>query len=295
MFARSPLKTLFLWVLAVALSVVLVACAGNAPETTAPEATAVPATEEAPPAEEMPPASDVALTVFAAASLTDAFTEMAGAFEAANPGVTVAFNFAGSNQLSAQIGEGAPADVFASANAAQMDVAVESGRVDADAAQIFVTNRLVVVFPADNPAGIIELQDLANPDTLIVLAAEEVPVGRYSLEFLDLAAADPAFGATFKDEVLGNVVSYEENVRAVLNKVELGEADAGIVYTSDLFGVDNVGQLEIPDTLNILAEYPIAPLNDSAYGEMAAAFVEYVLSEEGQAVLAGFGFGPVAP
>jgi molybdate transport system substrate-binding protein len=94
---------------------------------------------------------------------------------------------------------------------------------------------------------------------------------------------------------LGNVVSYEENVRAVLNKVELGEADAGIVYTSDLFGVDNVGQLEIPDTLNILAEYPIAPLNDSAYGEMAAAFVEYVLSEEGQAVLAGFGFGPVAP
>ncbi|CUS03053.2 Molybdenum ABC transporter, periplasmic molybdate-binding protein [Candidatus Promineifilum breve] len=296
-FARLPWKTLFLLILAVALSVVLAACAGSAPETTAPEATSlpatdVPATEEAPAAEEMPPAKDVALTIFAAASLTDVFTEMGSAFEATHPGLTVAYNFAGSNQLSAQIGEGAPADVFASANAAQMDVAVESGRVDADAAQLFVTNRLIVVFPADNPAGIVELQDLANPDTLIVLAAEEVPVGRYSLEFLDLAVADPAFGATFKEDVLGNVVSYEENVRAVLNKVELGEADAGIVYTSDLFGVENVGQLEIPDALNILAKYPIAPLNDSAYGEMAAAFVDYILSEEGQATLVEYGFGP---
>jgi molybdate transport system substrate-binding protein len=247
------------------------------------------------PAEQPPAAGDTALTVFAAASLTDAFTEIGRLFEAEQPNVTVAFNFAGSNQLATQIGEGAPADVFASANAAQMDVAVESGRIDAAAPRMFVTNRLVVVYPADNPAGIAELADLAQPDTLLVLAAEEVPVGRYSLEFLDKAAADPAFGATFKDDVLANVVSYEENVRSVLNKVALGEADAGIVYTSDLVGVEGVSQLEIPDTLNILAEYPIAALNDSAYGDAAAAFVEYVLGAEGQAILAEYGFGPVAP
>jgi molybdate transport system substrate-binding protein len=253
-----------------------------------------PAQQAAAPTEDEPPAEEAfTLTVFAAASLTDAFGEIGRVFEADHPGVTMAFNFAGSNQLATQIGEGAPADVFASANAAQMDVAVASGRIDAGAPRIFVTNRLVVVYPSDNPAGITALPDLAKPDTLIVLAAEEVPVGRYSLEFLDLAAADPAFGATFKDDVLGNVVSYEENVRSVLNKVALGEADAGIVYTSDLAGVEGVASLEIPDALNVLAEYPIAPLNDSAQADTAAAFVDFVLSDAGQAILVGYGFGAV--
>lgn len=268
----------------------LLGCGGATPATpaaTVAAATPVAATEPAAEAEA------VTLTVFAAASLTDAFSEIGADFSTANPGVTVVFNFAGSNQLATQIGEGAPADVFASANTAQMDVAVESGRVDAGAPQIFVTNRLVVVYPADNPAGIAGLADLANPDTLLVLAAEEVPAGRYSLEFLDLAAADPAFGASFKDDVLGNVVSYEENVRSVLNKVALGEADAGIVYTSDLVGVEGVAGLEIPDALNVLAEYPIAPLNDSAQADAAAAFVDLVLSDVGQGILAAYGFGGV--
>jgi molybdate transport system substrate-binding protein len=269
----------------------LLGCGGATPATpaaTVAAATPVAATEPAAEAEA------VTLTVFAAASLTDAFTEIGADFSTANPGVTVVFNFAGSNQLATQIGEGAPADVFASANTAQMDVAVEAGRVDAGAPQIFVTNRLVVVYPADNPAGIAGLADLANPDTLLVLAAEEVPAGRYSLEFLDLAAADPAFGASFKDDVLGNVVSYEENVRSVLNKVALGEADAGIVYTSDLVGVEGVASLEIPEALNVLAKYPIAPLNDSAQADAAAAFVAWVLGEAGQGILADYGFGPGA-
>ncbi|WP_374686710.1 molybdate ABC transporter substrate-binding protein [Promineifilum sp.] len=235
----------------------------------------------------------VTLTVFAAASLTDAFGEIKSVFQAANPGVTVAFNFAGSNQLATQIGEGAPADVFASANAAQMDAAVESGRIDADAAAIFATNRLVVVYPADNPAGIAALPDLAAPDTLIVLAAEEVPAGRYSLEFLNLASADPALGASFKEAVLGNVASYEENVRSVLNKVSLGEADAGIVYASDLIGVEDVASLEIPGALNVVAEYPIASLNDSAQAEAAAGFIALLLSDKGQTILANYGFGPI--
>jgi len=127
---------------------------------------------------------------------------------------------------------------------------------------------------------------------LIVLAAAEVPVGKYSLEFLDKASADPAFSETFREDVLANVASYEENVRSVLNKVSLGEADAGIVYTSDLVGVEGVSGLEIPDELNLVAEYPIAILNDSANSEMAAAFVEFVLSDGGRALLAEYGFGP---
>ena len=268
------------------LLLLLLGCQPAGGETAAP--TEVSAVTGATPA--APEAAT--LNVFAAASLSDAFNEIGAAFGAANPGATVVFNFAGSNQLATQITEGAPADVFASANAAQMEVAVASGRIDAGAAQQFVTNRLVVVTPADNPAGITTLQDLATPDTLLVLAAEEVPVGRYSLEFLDLAAADAAFDRGFKEAVLANVVSYEENVRSVLNKVALGEADAGIVYTSDLVGVEGVTSLEIPDALNIVAQYPIAPLNDSAQPEAAAAFVEWVLSDAGQAILGNYGFGP---
>ena len=238
-------------------------------------------------------AEGVTLNVFAAASLTDAFNEIGAAFGAANPGVSVVFNFAGSNQLAAQIAAGAPADVFAAADAAQMAAAVASGRIDAGAARPLATNRLVVVVPAGNPAGIATLQELATPNTLLVLAAGEVPVGRYALAFLDRAAADAAFGGGFRAAVLANVVSYEANARGVLNKVALGEADAGIVYASDLMGAAGVGSLAIPDALNVVAAYPIAPLNDSAQPELAASFVAWVLGEAGQAVLADYSFGPV--
>ena len=270
------------WILVlgvVALGSLVASCTGNDAASTT--------TSESPAAE-----NEITLTVFAAASLTDAFGAIAEGFEGANPGVTLAFNFAGSNQLAAQINEAAPVDVFASANQTQMANVVESGRVDADAPVNFVTNRLVIVYPDENPGNVAGLQDLAVPDTLIVLAAEAVPVGQYSLEFLDKASADPAFGASFREDVLANVVSYEENVRSVLTKVALGEADAGIVYTSDLVGVDGVSQIDIPDELNLVAEYPIAVLNDSPYSEMAAAFVEYILSDAGQATLAEYGFGP---
>lgn len=285
--------------------VMTIGCAGEpAPTSQSPttevaaptEEASSPATEAAEPTEDasQPPQKleDVTLTVFAAASLADAFTQMGKQFDAANPGVTTEFNFAGSNQLATQINEGAPVDVFASANITQMDAVVESGRVAADAPVLFVSNRLVVVIPADNPGEIQSLQDLAEPGKLIVLAAEEVPVGRYSLEFLDKASADPAFNGSFRDDVLANVASYEENVRSVLNKVALGEADAGIVYTSDLFGVTGVESLEIPDALNVLAEYPIASLVGSGNPDVAAAFVEYVLSTPGQAVMMYYGFSP---
>lgn len=242
------------------------------------------------------PAEPRTLTVLAAASLTESFTELGTMFEAQNPGVTVAFNFAGSQQLAQQLEQGAEADVFASANKTYMDTAIESGRVDTGAPKMFANNRLVIIFPKDNPAHVTALKDLAKPGLKLDLADETVPIGKYSVEFLDKANADPAFDPQFKKNVLKNVVSYETTVKAVLTKVVLGEADAGIVYVSDITveAADKVGRLDIPDALNTIATYPIAPVSDSKNPEMAQAFVDLVLSPEGQQVIAKYGFLPAA-
>jgi molybdate transport system substrate-binding protein len=234
------------------------------------------------------------LVVFAAASLTEAFDELGANFERANPGLSILFNFGGSQQLAQQLGQGAPADLFASANARQMEAAIEVGRVMSGTERIFVRNRLVVVYPSDNPAALTTLADLARPGIRLILAAQEVPVGAYSLDFLERASADPDFGPAYSAAVLSNVVSYEQNVRAVLSKVLLGEADAGIVYTSDITrdAGEQVGRIDIPDALNTVAAYPIAPVVDAAQAELAQAFIDYVLSSEGQATLQAYGFLP---
>lgn len=239
-------------------------------------------------------ADSITLNVFAAASLTNAFGEIGENFAAANPGVAVVFNFAGSNQLATQIGEGAPADVFAAANGTQMNVVIDTGRIISGTQRTFVRNRLVVVTPSDNPAGLTGLQALATPGLKLVFAAAEVPVGQYSLDFLDKAAADGSLGAGYKEAVLANVVSYEQNVRAVLTKITLGEADAGIVYSSDVAAntTGEVTQIEIPDQLNTVASYPIAPLHDSPNLELAQQFMAYVLAPAGQQVLVKYGFIP---
>jgi molybdate transport system substrate-binding protein len=249
-----------------------------------------------------PPANPVApgsgstnrrtLVVLAAASLTEPFKEIAPLFEAAYPGVTISFNFAGSNQLAQQLANGSPADVFASANQRQMDAAVESGRIESDRPVPFVHNRLVVIVPQKNQANIQELEDLSKPGTKIILAAKEVPVGQYSLDFLEKTRSDAAFPANYQDQVLQNVVSYEENVKAVLTKVALGEADAGIVYSSDVRSV-TAGQvmvIEIPDHLNEIASYPIASVADSRSPELAQSFIDLVLSKAGQQILMSYGF-----
>ncbi|MBL0348066.1 molybdate ABC transporter substrate-binding protein [Candidatus Villigracilis affinis] len=236
-------------------------------------------------------ASKRTLTVFAAASLTDAFTEIGAAFDAANPGVVTTFNFAGSQSLRTQIVEGAPSDVFASASEKEMDALVAESIVGAGEAQIFLTNELIVILPVDNPAALEDLEDLANPGVKLVLAAEEVPVGEYARQAFDLM--DVFFGAGFKDKVFANVVSNEDNVKQVLAKVLLGEADAGIVYLSDVVTAPELKFIEIPTDLNVIAKYPIAPLAKSKNADLAAKFIEYVLSTEGQAVLARWGFTPV--
>lgn len=247
-----------------ALSLLLVSCAPSSPTET--------------------------LTVFAASSLTNAFTEIGVKFQQANPGVTVAFNFGGSQALRTQIEEGAPADVFASANAKEMDTLIAGSFVASDEPRIFLTNKLIVIIPADNPAGIEKLENLANPGVKLVIAAEEVPVGKYSRESLDLMNA--VFGADFKAGVLANVVSNEDNVRQVAAKIQLGEADAGIVYTSDAVAAPELKTVEVPAELNVIAKYPIAPLLKSENADLAQSFIDYVLSDEGQAILAKWGFGP---
>jgi molybdate transport system substrate-binding protein len=236
----------------------------------------------------------VTLNVFAAASLQDVFTEIGKNFETANPGAKVAFNFAGSQQLAQQIDQGAPADVFAAANMAQMAGVVKSGRVVSGTEQIFVRNRLVVIVPKDNPGRVQKLQDLATPGLKLVLAAREVPAGQYALDFLTRTLTETTFGVGFQGAVLKNVVSYDDNVRSVLSKVVLGEADAGIVYVTDVTrdAASRLTRIDIPDALNTVATYPIAALQDSRHANLAGQFVAYVLSAAGQQILASYGFSP---
>jgi len=230
------------------------------------------------------------LLVFAAASLTDVFGEIGQKFDAAN-GSTTAFNFAGSNQLARQLVEGAPADVFASANNTQINNVIEAGDIISGTQRTFAHNRLVVIHAGANPAQLSTLEDLATPGVKLVLAAKEVPVGQYALDFLAKASELPQYTAAYSETVLANVVSYEENVRSVLSKVTLGEADAGIVYTSDIAGGDaEAGQIQIPDELNTIASYPIAATANATDPELAQKFVDYVLSPDGQQILVSYGF-----
>lgn len=225
------------------------------------------------------------VTVFAAASLTDAFADVARAFEAARPGEHVILNFAGSSTLATQILQGAPADVFASANEQQM-ARVSDADLTASTPRPFVTNRLVVLVPEDSDLS--SLADLARPGILLVLAAPEVPAGHYAdAMFL---AADAVYGAGFRDAVERNVVSREPNVRQAAAKVALGAADAAVVYATDATGLDGVRALPVEDDLQPVVVYPIAPLVDGSAPETGAAFVDFVLSATGRAILQGYGF-----
>ena len=237
------------------------------------------------------PADAGTVTVFAAASLTDAFTKVERTLEGANPGLDIVNNFAGSQALVTQLTEGAPADVAAFAANTAMTNAIEADVISGEP-QTFAENVLTVVIPTDNPAGITSVADLAKPGIKLVLAQQEVPVGGYSRESLCTMGADTAtYGDDFVADVASNVVSEEANVRAVLSKVALGEADAGIVYTSDV--TDDVIAIEIPETVNELATYPIAPVA-SGNQEAAAAYISFILSPDGQAILEASGFIPVA-
>jgi len=231
------------------------------------------------------------MNVFAASSLTKAFTEIGASFQKNNPCVQVIFNFAGSQKLSQQIQEGAPADVFASADEKNMEAMKSAGMLVDEGPQIFAQNSLVAVVCPDTKFKIESIQDLAQPGLKLVVAAKEVPVGDYTNQFLEKAVGDPEFGQAYSDEVRANLVSFEVNVNAVLTKVDLCEADAGFVYQSD--GVSNttpgVKMIIVPENLNITAKYPIAALRTSTNPDLAQKFVDFVLSAEGQASLVKYG------
>lgn len=219
------------------------------------------------------------VTVFAAASLTESFTRLGEDFEAAHPGVRVTFNFAGSSALAKQIDEGAPADVFASAAQKNMDQVTDSGAVTAKPVT-FVTNTLEIAVPAGNPAKITGLADFADADLKIALCAEQVPCGAASQKVFDAA------GITAAPDTL------EQDVKAVLSKVSLGEVDAALVYRTDVLAAgDEVEGIEFPEAGEAVNEYPIAVCATAPNPDAAQAFVEYVLSGEGKAVLTEAGFG----
>jgi molybdate transport system substrate-binding protein len=231
------------------------------------------------------------LTVFAAASLTDAFQAIGTQFERSHSGTKVNFNFAASSLLRAQIEQGAPADVFASADGEQMRPLIGAGKVR-DVVP-FARNRLVVATPAANPARIRRLQDLARPGLRLVITAEQVPIGHYTRRALAKMSGPGALGVGFEQRVLANVVSQETNVRGLLAKVELGEADAAIVYASDATAAGpKVRSIPIPARFNEVAVYPAGVVVASAHPTEAGAFARFLQSRPAQAILRRYGFQP---
>jgi molybdate transport system substrate-binding protein len=233
------------------------------------------------------------LTVFAAASLTGAFEEIGKNYETANPGVTVRFNFAGSQILRTQLEQGASADVFACADHKNMDLLVKDNLVIVNSYQDFVTNKLVIILPAGNPANVITLADIARPHLKLILADTSVPAGNYARQILTKISENPLYSLDFSNKALANVVSNETDVKQVVTKVELGEGDAGIVYVSDAIAASDLVTIAIPDKYNVTAYYPIAVLANAPEPKLGEAFVAYIKSPLGQSVMIKWGFSSV--
>jgi len=267
-------RSLSLFLLFLSFGILLAACGGS--NTTSSTSTPTP--------------TRVTLNVFAAASLTGSFTEIGTAYQQQHSNVTVKFNFNGSQILEQQIANGAPADVFASADQTNMQKASNAGLVNTS--QVFVKNRLVVIIPTSNPGNINSLKDLAKKGIKIDIEATAVPAGKYSRQALANLSQSPDYGSSYANEVLANVVSEEQNVKAVVQKVQLGEADAGFVYVTDVTPsvADKVKIIDIPDPYNVIAQYPIAVVKSSPHPSDAQSFVDFVLSPNGQAILKKYNF-----
>lgn len=233
------------------------------------------------------------ITVLAASSLTNAFGELEEEFEDHNPGVEVRVSYGSSSALLAQLEQGFPADVYASADPEKMESARDGGLISGPP-ESFAGNREVVLVPESNPAGMRDFEDLSEPGTRLVLAQDGVPAAEYTQEILSRAADDEEYGLEFEEAVLGNVVSRESDVRAGVNRVVVGDADATFAYASDVTPSvrDEVEVVEIPGRLNVEAEYPIAVTRGTGNEKLARRWVELVTSDRGRETLARWGFEP---
>lgn len=261
---------------AVALVAVVSASCGSDSKKSVATTPPVTAAATTPPAGTTGASGEV--VVFAAASLTGAFTEIGDAFMVEHPDVKVTFSFAASSELVSQIGQGSPADVFASADQSNMKKLTDAGN-NASAPVVFAKNRAAIIVGAGNPKGIKSVSDLTRSDLTVVQCAPEVPCGKYAAQIFAKA------GITVTPK------SLEQNVKAVVSKVTLGEADAGIVYVTDVTAAgDKAVGVTIPDDLNVIAEYPIAVTKEAGNPKGAADFVAFVSSEQGQKILGSYGF-----
>jgi len=218
--------------------------------------------------------------VFAAASLTESFNEIGTAFTTEHPDSKVTFSFDASSALVTQINQGAPADVFASADEANMTKLTDAGNNQGDPV-VFATNKLEIIVAKGNPKGITSVADLAKSGVTFVTAAPEVPIGKYTQQVLDAAG------------VTVTPVSLEQNVKGIVTKVTTGEADAGIVYHTDVLAAGDKAQgVPIPDDINVIAKYPIVVTKESTNASTGTAFIDFVLSDQGQKILDAHGFSP---
>ncbi|HPT19807.1 MAG TPA: molybdate ABC transporter substrate-binding protein [Methanothrix sp.] len=234
------------------------------------------------------------LTVFCGAGLTGALSEIGGLYENTT-NMSIEFNFDGVPAMRAQIEQGAYADVLVSANLKHMDALKSEGFINNSTVEVFARNKVAIIVPNDNPANITGLKDLAVPGVKILMGTKDLPAGDYALQVLDRLAADPEFGQEYKESVLSNVVSQETTVNRIVSKIALGEADAGFAFISDVSPemIGKVTRISVPDKYNVIGDFPVGVLSQSEYPEEAQAFLDLMMSSDGQAILEKYGFIPV--
>jgi molybdate transport system substrate-binding protein len=246
----------------------------------APAATTAPAADESAPA--------VTLKVFAPSSLTDAAKELGAAYEKANPGVKLAFEFGHTPTQRLQFTEGASGEIFITASQKDMDDAIADKTVAEGSASVFARNQLVILLPAENKAGVQSVEDLSKSGLRLLVAVTDTPIGKVTMTSFD--KMDKKFGDGFKAKVEANIVSKESGVKPIVSKIKLGEADAGIVYVTDAVSAPDLKTIQIPADLNMVTQLNVAPLVKAASADQAAQFAAYMLSAEAQTILKKWGF-----
>ena len=273
--------------LLVVLVLLVAACTGGViPPSSSTPMTAAPTSASAPPS-----SAAVELTVYGAASLKGALEQAKAAYETVNPGTTLTLSTDSSSALETQIEQGAPADVFLSADATNPKKLVDAGLADGTPVT-FAANELTVIVPADNPAGITSPADLAKAGVRVIAAGDEVPITKYATQLVSNLAKEAGYEAGFAAAYAANVASKEDNVKAVVAKIELGEGDAGIVYVTDAKASTKVATIDVPPSANVPATYDGVVVKGSTNAAAGQAFLEWFAGPEGQAILGGLGFLP---